>query len=110
VAGLLLGSSFFAFVFAGTLYMQGVLHYSALQTGLAWLSASVTSMTLAGLSQRLVTKVGPKVVMTIGMSPIGTGILWATQAPDASSGTSSARLWSPAPARRSPSSPSRSQR
>jgi MFS family permease len=81
VAGLLLGGSFFAFVFAGTLYMQGVLHYSALQTGLAWLSASVTSMALAGLSQWLVTKVGPKAVMTIGMTLIGTGILWATQAP-----------------------------
>ena len=81
VAGLLLGGSFFAFVFAGTLYMQGVLHYSALQTGLAWMSASVTSMALAGLSQWLVTKVGPKLVMTIGMTLIGTGILWATQVP-----------------------------
>jgi len=82
VAGLLLGGSFFAFVFARTLYMQGVLHYSALQTGLAWLSASVTSMALAGLSQWLVTKIGPKVVMTIGMTLIGTGIIWATQAPE----------------------------
>ncbi|MBV9800429.1 MAG: MFS transporter, partial [Solirubrobacterales bacterium] len=51
VAGLLLGGSFFAFVFVGTLYMQEVLHYSALQTGAAWLAASVTSMGLAGLSQ-----------------------------------------------------------
>ena len=33
VAGLLLGGSFFAFVFVGTLYMQQVLHYSALQIG-----------------------------------------------------------------------------
>jgi EmrB/QacA subfamily drug resistance transporter len=31
--GLLLGASFFAFVFVGTLYMQQVLHYSALQAG-----------------------------------------------------------------------------
>ena len=31
VAGLLLGGSFFAFIFVGTLYMQQVLHYSALQ-------------------------------------------------------------------------------
>jgi MFS family permease len=82
VAGLLLGGSFFAFVFAGTLYMQGVLHYSALQTGLAWMSASVTSMALAGPSQWLVTRLGPKLVMTIGMSLIGTGIMWATQAPE----------------------------
>jgi MFS family permease len=29
----------------------------------------------------MVTKVGPKVVMTLGMTLIGIGILWATQAP-----------------------------
>ncbi len=81
VAGLLLGASFFAFVFAGTLYMQQVLHYSALQTGAAWLAASVTSMALAGISQLLVTRIGPKIVMAIGMTLIGTGIIWATQVP-----------------------------
>jgi Na+/melibiose symporter-like transporter len=81
VAGLLLGSSFFAFVFAGTLYMQQVLHYSAPQTGAAWLAASVTSMTLAAVSQLLVTRAGPKLVMAIGMTLIGAGIIWATQVP-----------------------------
>jgi EmrB/QacA subfamily drug resistance transporter len=81
VAGLLLGGSFFAFFFVGTLYMQEVLHYSALQTGLAWLAASVTSVTLAGLSQLLVTRVGPKLVMAAGLSLIGAGIIWATQVP-----------------------------
>jgi EmrB/QacA subfamily drug resistance transporter len=81
VAGLLLGGSFFAFVFVGTLYMQEVLHYSALQTGAAWLAASVTSMSLAALSQWLVTRSGAKIVMTIGMTLIGSGILWATQVP-----------------------------
>ena len=50
-AGLLLGGSFFAFIFVGTLYMQQVLHYSALQTGVAWLATSVTSVALPGLSQ-----------------------------------------------------------
>ncbi|MFZ0386152.1 MAG: MFS transporter [Solirubrobacteraceae bacterium] len=81
VAGLLLGGSFFAFFFVGTLYMQQVLHYSALQSGVAWLSTSVTSIALAGLSQYLVTRIGPKVVMAIGMTMIGTGVLWATQVP-----------------------------
>jgi EmrB/QacA subfamily drug resistance transporter len=81
VAALLLGGSFFAFVFAGTLYMQEVLHYSALQTGAAWLAASVISMSLAAVSQMLVTRIGAKVVMGIGMTLIGIGILWATQAP-----------------------------
>ena len=80
-AGLLLGGSFFAFIFVGTLYMQQVLHYSALQTGLAWLTASLTSVALAGVSQALVTRGGAKVVMAIGMTLIGAGVLWATQVP-----------------------------
>jgi EmrB/QacA subfamily drug resistance transporter len=80
-AGLLLGASFFSFIFVGTLYMQQVLHYSALQTGLAWLAASVTSIALAGISQALVTRGGAKVVMAIGMTLIGAGVLWATQMP-----------------------------
>ncbi|MGH2864197.1 MAG: MFS transporter, partial [Solirubrobacteraceae bacterium] len=80
-AGLLLGASFYAFLFVGTLYMQQVLHYSALQTGVAWLTGSLTSVALAGLSQALVTRVGPKLVMAIGMALIGTGVLWATQVP-----------------------------
>ncbi len=81
VAGLLLGGSFFAFIFVGTLYMQQVLHYSALQTGLAWLAASLTSVALAGISQALVTRGGAKVVMAIGMTLIGLGVLWATHVP-----------------------------
>jgi EmrB/QacA subfamily drug resistance transporter len=81
VASLLLGGSFLAFIFVGTLYMQQVLHYSALQTGLAWLAASLTSVALAGLSQALVTRRGTKLVMAAGMTMIGAGAIWATQVP-----------------------------
>src|SRR5919106_496577 len=80
-AGLLLGASFYAFIFVGTLYMQQVLHYSALQSGLAWLAASLTSIALAGLSQALVTRGGTKIVMAAGMTMIGAGAIWATQVP-----------------------------
>jgi EmrB/QacA subfamily drug resistance transporter len=79
--GLLLGGSFFGFIFVGTLYMQQVLHYSALQTGVAWLTASLTSVALAGLSQKLVTRFSPGPVMALGMALIAGGILWATQVP-----------------------------
>jgi EmrB/QacA subfamily drug resistance transporter len=79
--GLLLGGSFFAFIFIGTLYMQQVLGYSAIQTGLAWLAASITSVAFAGLSQALVTRVSAKLVMAGGMVLIGGGILWATTMP-----------------------------
>jgi MFS family permease len=76
----LLGGSFFAFIFVGTLYMQQVLHYSALQTGFAWLATSVTSVAFAGISQALVTRGSAKLVMASGMGLIGVGLLWATQA------------------------------
>jgi EmrB/QacA subfamily drug resistance transporter len=80
-AGLLLGASFFAFFFVGTLYMQQVLHYSALQSGVAWLATSLSSIALVGVSQRLVTRGGAKIVMVIGMALIGAGLIWATRVP-----------------------------
>ena len=79
--GFLLGGSFFAFIFIGTLYMQQVLHYSALQAGAAWLAASVTSVALAGPAQRLVTLISAGPVMALGMALIAGGLLWATQLP-----------------------------
>jgi EmrB/QacA subfamily drug resistance transporter len=77
--GFLLTASFYTFIFVGTLYLQQVLHYSALQTGFAWLTASLTSVAFAGLSQLLVTRTSPTLVMVIGMTLIGGGILWATR-------------------------------
>ncbi len=79
--GLLLGGSFFGFIFIGTLYMQQVLGYSALQAGVAWLAASLTAVALAGLAQRLVTRISAGPVMAAGMALIGGGVLWATQVP-----------------------------
>jgi EmrB/QacA subfamily drug resistance transporter len=80
-AGFLLGTSFLTFVFVGTLYMQQVLGFSALATGAAWMTASVTSLACANFSQKIVTRTSPKAVMAAGMTLIGAGILWAAQAP-----------------------------
>jgi EmrB/QacA subfamily drug resistance transporter len=79
--GFLLGASFYSFIFIGTLYMQQVLGYSALKTGVAWLATSVTGVVLAGPAQLLVTRASAKLVMAIGMALVGAGILWATQVP-----------------------------
>ena len=78
--GFLLGASFFSF-FTGTLYMQQVLGYSALTTGLAWLATSLTALALAGPAQILVTRASAKLVMAAGMTLVAAGILWATQVP-----------------------------
>ncbi len=79
--GFLLGASFFSFFFTGTLYMQQVLGYSALKTGVAWLATSVTALALAGPAQLLVTRASAKLVMAAGMTLVGAGILWGTQVP-----------------------------
>jgi len=79
--GFLLGASFYSFIFIGTLYMQQVLGYSAMKTGLAWLATSVTGIALAGPAQALVTRASAKLVMASGMAMVGAGILWATQVP-----------------------------
>jgi EmrB/QacA subfamily drug resistance transporter len=81
IVGFLLTASFYTFIFVGTLYMQQVLGYSALKTGVAWLTASLTSVACAGLSQMLVTKTSAKAVMALGMGLIGGGVVWATQLP-----------------------------
>ena len=42
---------------------------------------SLTSTALAGRSQVLATRIGPKPVMATGMTLIGAGVIWATQVP-----------------------------
>jgi len=79
--GFLLGASFFSLFFTGTLYMQQVLGYSALKTGVAWLATSLTALALAGPAQILVTKTSAKLVMAAGMTLLGAATLWATQVP-----------------------------
>ncbi|GAA2038588.1 DHA2 family efflux MFS transporter permease subunit [Catenulispora yoronensis] len=79
--GFLLGASFYGYIFIGTLYMQQVLQYSALTTGLAWLTVGVTGVAFAGPAQMLVTRASVRLVMAVGMTLTGSGILWATQAP-----------------------------
>lgn len=79
--GFLLGASFYGYIFIGTLYMQQVLGYSAMTTGLAWLTVGLTGVALAAPAQLLVTRTSAKLVMATGMTLTGAGILWATQAP-----------------------------
>ena len=79
--GFLLGASFYGYIFIGTLYMQQVLGYSAMKTGLAWLIVGATGVALAGPAQVMVTRTSVKLVMAVGMTVTGAGILWATQLP-----------------------------
>jgi EmrB/QacA subfamily drug resistance transporter len=81
VAGVLLGAVVFANFFLLTLYVQQVLGWSALKTGLTFVATAGTAVLWAGVAQALVTKLGPKPVMAIGFVATIAGLLWYTQIP-----------------------------
>src|SRR4051794_29064387 len=60
IVGLLVGASLFSMFFFLTLYMQQVLGYSPIKTGLSYLPLAVTIMLSAGVASQLVTRVGFK--------------------------------------------------
>jgi len=62
-----------------TLYMQQVLHFSPLRTGIGYLAVAGTAIIWANLAAALVTRVGVKSVMVFGMSMMTVGLLYFTQ-------------------------------
>jgi MFS family permease len=81
VCGLFLGAVVFSNFFLLTLYVQQVLGYSALKTGLTFLATAGTVIPVAGISQALVTRIGPRPVMTVGLALITGGMIWYSQIP-----------------------------
>jgi EmrB/QacA subfamily drug resistance transporter len=81
VAGLLLGAVVFANFFLLTLYVQRVLGWSALKTGLTFIATAGSAVLWAGLAQMLVTRIGAKKVMSLGFIATIAGLLWYTQIP-----------------------------
>jgi EmrB/QacA subfamily drug resistance transporter len=79
VVGLLTGASLFSMFFFISLYMQNVLGYSAIKAGLSYLPLAVSIIIAAGVASQLVTKVGFKPILAIGMLLISGGLLWFGQ-------------------------------
>jgi EmrB/QacA subfamily drug resistance transporter len=79
--GLLLGASIFANFFLLTLYVQQVLGYSALRTGLTFVATAGTAVVVAGIAQNVVTRVGPKLPMAAGFALLCGGLVYYTQVP-----------------------------
>ena len=76
VVGLMVGGSLFAMFFFITLYMQQVLGYSPIKAGLSYLPLSVAIILSAGVASQLVTKVGFKPVLAVGLVLIAAGLVW----------------------------------
>jgi len=81
IVGFLLGASIFADFFLLTLYVQNVLHYSPLKTGVTFLATAGTVVLVSALSQWLTTRIGPRPVMAMGMVLNTAGLIWYAQIP-----------------------------
>jgi MFS family permease len=81
VVGLLLGAVVFSNFFLLTLYVQQVLGYSALRTGITFLATAGTTVVVAGIAQALVTRVGVRPVLVAGLLLMTGGMFFYTQIP-----------------------------
>jgi EmrB/QacA subfamily drug resistance transporter len=72
----------FGMFFLGALYMQRVLHYDALEVGLAFLPVAlgIAAMSL-GFAARLITRFGGRATLIPGLILVAAGLLWFRRAP-----------------------------
>jgi EmrB/QacA subfamily drug resistance transporter len=79
VTGVLLGASLMSMFFFISLYLQQVLRYDALDAGLAYLPLAVTIIISAGVASQLVTRIGFKLTLMIGLTSTAIALTWFSQ-------------------------------
>ncbi len=79
VVGFLLGVTVFGMFFLLSLYMQNVLGFSAVKTGVGYLAVALTAVVASGIAQALVTRAGVKLVLAAGMFLLAAGLAYFTQ-------------------------------
>jgi predicted small integral membrane protein len=79
VAGFIMGTAMFSMFLMLTLYMQQVLGYSAMKTGVAYLTVAGTAILWSAVAAQLVTRIGVKPVLTTGMAMLTAGLVYFTQ-------------------------------
>jgi EmrB/QacA subfamily drug resistance transporter len=79
VAGFIMGTALFSMFLMLTLYMQQVLGYSPIKTGVAYLAVAGTAVIWANVAAVAVNKVGVKPALILGMSLLTIGLVFFTQ-------------------------------
>ncbi len=79
VSGFILGTALFSMFLMLTLYMQQVLGYSAMKTGVAYLAVAGTSIIWANVAAALVSRTGTRPLIATGMALLAVGMLLFTQ-------------------------------
>ena len=77
--GFLVTFAMFAQFFFLTLYMQNVLHFSPLQTGVRFLPATLVIIVMGPLAGRWTDRVGPRPLMALGLAIVGAALLVQSQ-------------------------------
>jgi EmrB/QacA subfamily drug resistance transporter len=78
----LLVVGFFGFFFLSALYMQGILGYSPLEVGLAFLPSCLVMGTLSlGFAERLIMGIGPRPALVGGLALSAAGLLVLARSP-----------------------------
>jgi len=78
---LLIGMSLFSMFFFVSLYMQQVLHFSALRAGLSYLPLAVAIILSAAAASFGVTRFGFKPVLLTGLLFVAAGLFWFSKVP-----------------------------
>jgi EmrB/QacA subfamily drug resistance transporter len=79
VGGLILGTATFSLFLMLTLYMQQVLGYSPMKTGVAYLAVAGSAILWSGVAAQLVNRIGVKPVLVTGMIALTSGLVYFTQ-------------------------------
>jgi EmrB/QacA subfamily drug resistance transporter len=79
ISGFILGTTSFSMFLMLTLYMQQVLAYSPMKTGVAYLAVAGTAILTSAVAAQLVTRIGVKPVLVIGSAAMVLGLLYFTQ-------------------------------
>ncbi len=81
LVGLLIGMSLFSMFFFISLYLQNVLHFSPIKTGISYLPLAVGLILTAGAASQLVTRVGFKPPLIAGLLFVAGALVWFSQVP-----------------------------
>jgi len=79
LVGLLVGAGLFAVFLFLTYFLQLVQHYTPIKAGLAFLPFSAGIIIGAGIGSQLVLKIGPRLVVPIGLVMGLAGLLWLSR-------------------------------
>ena len=81
IVGLLIGMSLFSMFFFISLYLQNVLGYSPIKTGVSYLPLAVGIILSAGAASQLVTRIGFKPTLIVGMLLVAGALIWFSRVP-----------------------------